>query len=541
LSGPLHLRGVLLPSGEERDLYVRDGLITFEPVPGAETVLRGGWIVPGLVDAHCHLSLSPSGVVSSEEGIRAQAYADRDAGALLLRNPGAPVEARFLDADPAAPRVLRAGRHLARPKRYIPGLAVELTGPPPADHIPVAPSERPPADAHDQQDSAALHHPTPASAGIAAGGQGGHQGGAPSDHMASTSGRVVAGAERDDQGGAPPGQVSSAPGGGVAGVRRNHLGGAASGQASSASGGVVGGAQRDDQGGAASGHVVSASGRVVAGVERDDLGGAAPGQVSSASGRVVAGEAADHLSAGTGGDVAGARGDLAGVLAAAVVEQATRGDGWVKLVGDWIDRAAGDLTPLWSLDELRAAVAAAHGVGARVAVHTFSEDALPDLIAAGVDSIEHGTGLLPDTVSALAASGAALVPTLINTANFPAIADSAARYPAYADHMRRLHATAATRIREAYEAGVPIYVGTDAGGQLPHGSVTAEIRALHGAGLSTVDALAAGSWAARGWLGLPGLEEGAPADLVAYGSDPRLDLSTLDSPLRIVLRGRVIR
>ena len=32
----------------------------------------------------------------------------------------------------------------------------------------------------------------------------------------------------------------------------------------------------------------------------------------------------------------------------AVAEQARCGDGWVKLVGDWIDRDVGDLAPLWS-------------------------------------------------------------------------------------------------------------------------------------------------------------------------------------------------
>ncbi len=47
---------------------------------------------------------------------------------------------------------------------------------------------------------------------------------------------------------------------------------------------------------------------------------------------------------------------------------------------------------------MHAAVAAAHAAGARVAVHTFGEEALPDLIAAGVDSIEHGTGLTDDLV-----------------------------------------------------------------------------------------------------------------------------------------------
>src|SRR3954453_3785824 len=86
-------------------------------------------------------------------------------------------------------------------------------------------------------------------------------------------------------------------------------------------------------------------------------------------------------------------------------------------------------------------------------------------------------------IAEMATRGTALVPTLINVDNFPSIADSAARFPAYADHMRRLHAGARDRARLAFEAGVPIYVGTDAGGSLAHGRVCDEIRALHEAGL----------------------------------------------------------
>ena len=53
-------------------------------------------------------------------------------------------------------------------------------------------------------------------------------------------------------------------------------------------------------------------------------------------------------------------------------------------------------------------------------------------------------------------------------------------------------------------------------------------------------ALAAGSWAARRFLGLPGLEEGAPADLVAYPDDPRDDPEVLARPALRVLDGRLI-
>ena len=129
---------------------------------------------------------------------------------------------------------------------------------------------------------------------------------------------------------------------------------------------------------------------------------------------------------------------------------------------------------------------------------------------------------------------------MINIDTFPAIAEQAAKFPAYAAHMLALHRTARDRVRAAYEAGVPILVGTDAGGSIGHGLVVEEIRALHEAGLPAGAALAAGSWGARDWLGLPGLVEGAPADLVVYAADPRTDLGTLAAPVRIVLRGRVV-
>ena len=60
------------------------------------------------------------------------------------------------------------------------------------------------------------------------------------------------------------------------------------------------------------------------------------------------------------------------------------------------------------------------------------------------------------------------------------------------------------------------------------------------AGLPAEAALAAASWGARAWLGLPCIEEGAPADVVVYDTDPPADLDTLQRPQRMVLRGRVV-
>jgi imidazolonepropionase-like amidohydrolase len=357
----LHLRGVVLPTpdgaDEPRDLWVVNGRVRTAEVPNAETVFYGGYLVPGLVDAHCHIGVGPAGPVDLPEAA-GQAESDRDAGTLLVRDCGSPLDTRPLQERLDLPRIVRAGRHLARPKRYIPKLALDVDEP---------------AD-----------------------------------------------------------------------------------------------------------------------------------------------------------------------LTAAVLEQAEQGDGWVKLVGDWIDREIGDLAPLWSDDVLADAIAAAHSVGARVTAHVFGEDALPGLVNAGIDCIEHGTGLTPDVIDEMARRGTALVPTLINVENFPGIADSAAKYPVYAKHMRALYPRAAGSVGAAIEAGVPVYAGTDAGGGVAHGRIAEEVRALAGAGMSGEAALGAASWRARAWLGWQSLAEGAPADLVGYDSDPRQDLDALRSPRRILLRGRVV-
>ena len=54
-----HLRGIVVPDGEERDLYVVGDRITFEPLTRAETVVDGGWLLPGLVDVHTRPGAEP--------------------------------------------------------------------------------------------------------------------------------------------------------------------------------------------------------------------------------------------------------------------------------------------------------------------------------------------------------------------------------------------------------------------------------------------------------------------------------------------------
>lgn len=356
-----HVRGVVLPEDEVRDLWFVGDRVTLSPVPGAVTIADRGFVLPGLVDAHCHIGMRAGGApIEHVDEARALATIDRDAGVLALRDAGSPYPYPELDLDPELPRLARAGRHVAPVKRYLRDIGIE-----------VGPEE----------------------------------------------------------------------------------------------------------------------------------------------------------------------------LAQTLAGQARAGNGWVKLVGDWIDRAAGDLAPAWDISLMAAAIEAAHTAGARVAVHTFAEDSVAALIRAGVDSVEHGTGLSEVDIAEMARRGTALVPTMINVDTFGGIAAQAQeRFPAYARHMLRLRDRFPAVVGAAHDAGVPIYVGSDAGGGIGHGLAAAEMLLLHDrAGLSTMDVLRAGSWGAREWLGFAGLVEGGLADCVVYDRDPRVDLGVLREPGVIVLRGHVVR
>jgi imidazolonepropionase-like amidohydrolase len=228
-------------------------------------------------------------------------------------------------------------------------------------------------------------------------------------------------------------------------------------------------------------------------------------------------------------------------LALAAVDEARRSGGWVKLIGDFLD-GTGRFRPNWSPAALQAAVAAVHALGGRVAVHALCPAAVDAAVAVGVDSIEHGWAISDDHFTAMVAAGTAWVPTLV-----PGGADTACAFArsvgvAEADQrwLRQVLDRQPGVIAAAHAAGVTVLAGTDAG-QVPHGGIVEQIALLAATGIPLRDAIGAGSWTARRYLGLPCLEPGAPADFVVYDADPVADRDVLRRPARIVLAGEVVR
>jgi imidazolonepropionase-like amidohydrolase len=195
------------------------------------------------------------------------------------------------------------------------------------------------------------------------------------------------------------------------------------------------------------------------------------------------------------------------------------------------------LTP----EELSAIVSEAHKWNRKVAAHCHGDAAARLAIAAGVDSIEHGSFLTEDTLKTMKAKGVWLVPTRMavywvnkQVATYPPVIAAKAR-AAYAAHEKMF--------RTALRVGVPIALGTDAG-VYPHGMNAMEFGLMTEIGMQPAAALEAGTRDAARLLGVDGevgtLEAGKVADVVAVPGNVLTDIHAAEHPVLVMQRGHIV-
>jgi imidazolonepropionase-like amidohydrolase len=215
-------------------------------------------------------------------------------------------------------------------------------------------------------------------------------------------------------------------------------------------------------------------------------------------------------------------------LADAALAEIARGARWIKVICDFPDLVAQTAAePTYSADAIARLVDAAHKAGARVAAHTTTANAAA-VVAAGVDSIEHGTALDEAAVREMARRGTAWTPTLGATIGF---ADRVEVPPETRDAVRQIRDRLAHLIPLAVRLGVPVLAGTDVVGSLPQ-----EVALLAQLGLAPGEALAAASVWVRQFVGTD-----ASADIVTYHHDPREDPDLLAEPAAVVVGGTRLR
>jgi imidazolonepropionase-like amidohydrolase len=196
--------------------------------------------------------------------------------------------------------------------------------------------------------------------------------------------------------------------------------------------------------------------------------------------------------------------------------------------------------PQLTQDEMNAIVSEAHNWGRKVAAHCHGDRAAKMALAAGVDSIEHGTFLQDDTLQEMKKKHVYLVATLFAGAWVGEHLDTFP--PAIAVKARAAAAQAQLMFQHAVKIGVPLAMGTDAGVE-PHGLNAREFSLMTANGLPPAQALLAGTANGADLLGLADqtgtLAPGKFADIVAVPGNPLADMHVTEHPLLVMKEGTI--
>jgi len=199
-------------------------------------------------------------------------------------------------------------------------------------------------------------------------------------------------------------------------------------------------------------------------------------------------------------------------------------------------------TPQLTPAEMAALVDEAHRLRKKVAVHCHGDQVAREAIDAGVDSIEHGSFLKPDTLTMMKKKGTFLTPTLMASEwimgkidNYP---------PALQAKAKAATAARSDMFRNAVKMGVRISFGTDAA-VFPHGQNAKEFKLMVDLGMSAIDALKSATANDAELLGIAQkvgtLEKGKLADVIAVPGDPTADITATERVSFVMKEGKIIR
>src|SRR5438270_853550 len=199
-------------------------------------------------------------------------------------------------------------------------------------------------------------------------------------------------------------------------------------------------------------------------------------------------------------------------------------------------------TPQFTPAEIAALVDETHRLRKKVAVHCHGDQAAKDAIEAGVDSIEHGSFLKPETLQLMKTKGTWLVPTLMATEWILAKLDSYP--PALQAKAKAAGAARSEMFRNAVKIGVKIALGTDAA-VYPHGQNAKEFKLMVDLGMPAIDALRAGTSVDADLLGIAQkvgtLEKGKLADIIAIPGDPTTDITATERVSFVMKEGKIVK
>jgi imidazolonepropionase-like amidohydrolase len=229
-------------------------------------------------------------------------------------------------------------------------------------------------------------------------------------------------------------------------------------------------------------------------------------------------------------------------------EQLTRGADVLKFMASagmtappGVPLGAAELTR----EELQAGVEVAHQRGRPAAAHALSAAAIKNAILAGMDTIEHGSFLDDECLELFVKHGPTFVPTLTAYHQMELHAGQGALPPRVAQMAAEVHQGHLRVVKQAFDAGVKIGVGSDAGSHFnPHEDVVTELELLAETGIPHAEILRMAGQVSADALGwgdrLGTLEAGKLADVIAVRGDPLTDLATLREVALVIKGGQVV-
>jgi imidazolonepropionase-like amidohydrolase len=233
--------------------------------------------------------------------------------------------------------------------------------------------------------------------------------------------------------------------------------------------------------------------------------------------------------------------DGASDLIKGVRRQSHEGADFIKVIASRKSKEHPEGLAAWSVDELKTAVDEAHEYGLKTSAHVSGAAISVDFaVQAGVDSLEHGWGITPESMGIAAEKGIFLVPTLSVYFNMIKVAEEG-RWRRPVEGIREFWGSEEDRYKEielARKYGVLLVLGTDAGNpDTYHGSGAKESEWLVKLGCTPMEAIIAGTSNAARLCGVEdetgSLEIGKGADLLLVKGDPLDDITILQDPANI--------
>ncbi len=199
-------------------------------------------------------------------------------------------------------------------------------------------------------------------------------------------------------------------------------------------------------------------------------------------------------------------------------------------------------TPQLTPAEMAALVDESHRLRKKVAVHCHGDQAAKEAIEAGVDSIEHGSFMKPDTLTLMKNKGTYLTPTLMATEWITSKIDNYP--PALQAKAKAAAAARSDMFRNAVKMSIKVSFGTDAA-VFPHGQNAKEFKLMVDLGMQPIDALKTATGNAADLFGIAQkagtLEKGKFADVIAMPRDPTADITATERVSFVMKEGKIIR